>query len=86
MIVYQKTKSEFLSLADEFDLGDAIHDHYQAATGKRASQTEIRSWRASLEMMAKVMRDPLIPREAGVGIEFHVPQYLKRIDFLISGY
>jgi hypothetical protein len=45
----------------------------------------MRAWKASLAEMAKILRDPEIPSDTGVGIEFGVPQTSKRIDFVLSG-
>ena len=36
--------------------------------------------------MYKVMNDDAIPEDAGVAIEFNIPQTSKRVDFMISGY
>lgn len=35
--------------------------------------------------MYKVLNDPEIPCNAGIAIEYNIPQTSKRIDFLISG-
>ena len=36
--------------------------------------------------MYKVMNDPGIPADAGVAIEYNIPQTAKRVDFMVSGY
>ena len=36
--------------------------------------------------MYMVMNDPEIPSDAGVAIEYNIPQTAKRVDFMISGY
>ena len=36
--------------------------------------------------MYKVLNDDEIPSDAGVAIEFNIPQTSKRVDFIISGY
>jgi uncharacterized protein len=46
---------------------------------------EVRSWRQSLVHMGLVLSDPEIPMDAGVGLEFQIPQTSKRIDVLVSG-
>ena len=47
--------------------------------------SEIQSWKHSLLEMAKVLQDEEIPADAGVAIEYQLPQTSKRIDFVITG-
>ena len=49
------------------------------------SPAEVRAWKHSLLEMAKVLGDEEIPEDAGVAIEYQLPQSSKRIDFLITG-
>ena len=53
---------------------------------RSTAKNEFRSWENSLEYMYKVLNDDAIPGEAGVAIEYNIPQTSKRIDFIISGY
>jgi len=39
-----------------------------------------------LNYMYKVLNDDEIPSDAGVAMEFNIPQTSKRVDFIISGY
>ena len=39
-----------------------------------------------MEYMYKVLNDQDIPSDAGIAIEYNIPQTSKRVDFLISGY
>ncbi|MGQ0598245.1 hypothetical protein [Aquabacterium sp.] len=55
------------------------------ATGHHVGPAEVRAWTSSLMHMAKVLHDDEIPDDAGVAIEYQVPQTAKRIDFLITG-
>ncbi|MBR6961071.1 MAG: DUF2075 domain-containing protein, partial [Clostridiales bacterium] len=55
-------------------------------SGTRTAQSEFRSWVNSLKNMYIIMNDPEIPADAGVAIEYNIPQTSKRVDFLISGY
>ena len=50
------------------------------------ARNEFRSWENSLEYMYKVLNDQDISNDAGVAIEYNIPQTSKRVDFLISGY
>jgi uncharacterized protein len=85
VIVYQSTKSSFLSDTDNRNIEDVVAAAYLSRTGRYAPHAEIRSWRESLTQMAKVLRDDGIPESIGVGIEFGIPQSSKRIDFILSG-
>ena len=58
---------------------------YFKATGKHVSPSEQESWRNSMRFMRDVMRDEQIPDDAGVSIEYQIPQTSKRIDFILTG-
>lgn len=85
MIIYQAVKSGFLSDHDNREIEEVIAAKYVQQTGRYAHQGEFRAWKASLSEMAKVLRDPGIPDDVGIGIEFGIPQSAKRIDFILSG-
>lgn len=85
MIVYQANKAKFLDDHDNRDIEHVIASKYLERTGHYAPDAEYRAWKNSLGEMAKVLRDPDIPDDAGVGVEFGIPQTSKRIDFIISG-
>lgn len=85
MIVYQATKTTFLDDNDNRNIEDVINAAYVQKTGRYASDAEFKSWAASLREMSRVLRDPQIPDDIGVGIEFGIPQTAKRIDFILSG-
>lgn len=85
MIIYQATKREFLHHALRDDIEDVVSRHYVHATGHHVGPAEVRAWTSSLMHMAKVLHDDEIPDDAGVAIEYQVPQTAKRIDFLITG-
>ena len=85
MIVYQATKTRFLDDNDNRNIEDVINAAYVQKTGRYASDAEFKSWAASLREMSRVLRDPQIPGDIGVGVEFGIPQTAKRIDFILSG-
>ena len=39
-----------------------------------------------MEYMYKVLNDDAIPENAGIAIEYNIPQTAKRVDFMVSGY
>lgn len=86
MIVYQQIKSRFVEDVLDHDIEDVIQDAYLKRTGKTVGKAEVRSWKESLVHMARVLKDDGIPDDAGVAIEYHLPQMSKRIDFVLTGH
>lgn len=85
MIVYQAIKRDFIADCDNREIEEIITSKYLEQAGRHAHQAEVRSWKASLSEMARVLRDTDIPEDLGIGIEFGIPQTGKRIDFILSG-
>lgn len=54
-------------------------------SGTGGGRSEIQAWKHSLLGMANVLGDDEIPGDAGVAIEYQLPQSSKRIDFVITG-
>ena len=86
MIVYDGLKTDFLSSCENDSSAIEIEENILAKLGRHTSKSEFRSWENSLNYMYKVLNDDGIPSDAGVAIEFNIPQTSKRIDFMISGY
>ena len=85
MIIYQETKAGFLHHVFEDDIQDVILRHYKASVGASVAKPMITSWANSLMEMAKVLKDDEIPDDAGIAIEYQLPQSSRRIDFIITG-
>lgn len=85
MIVYSSTKAKFKEDVMTNDIGTIIYDAYRTATGRNTGKSEIDSWINSLQYMDRVLNDDEIPHDAGVAIEYHLPQTSKRIDFILTG-
>lgn len=85
MIVYSATKTKFQDDVMTNDIGGIIYEAFRTATGKHTSESEIRSWMSSLQYMDRVLNDDEIPFDAGVAIEYHLPQTSKRVDFILTG-
>ena len=85
MIIYQASKRQFLHHALRDDIEEVVSRHYRSATGHGVGPSEMQSWKHSLLEMAKVLGDEEIPEDAGVAIEYQLPQSSKRIDFVITG-
>ena len=86
MIVYSGLKSDFLSAVEEDSIATEIEENIYSKMHRRTAQNEFRSWENSLEYMYKVLNDNAIPSDAGIAIEYNIPQTSKRVDFIISGY
>ncbi|AKD04376.1 DUF2075 domain-containing protein [Pontibacter korlensis] len=85
MIVYRKSKGEFLTDIDDFIIEDIIHKSVEEKLSRRVGDSEYRSWQNSLQFMASVLRTDSIPTDAGVAIEYNIPRTSNRIDFIVSG-
>jgi DUF2075 family protein len=85
LIVYSATKAEFKKDVMTNDIDRIISDAFLSATGRSTGQQEIKSWANSLQYMDRILHDDDIPHDAGVAIEYHLPQSSKRIDFILTG-
>lgn len=85
MIVYSATKARFHDDVMTNDIDGIILSAFESATGRTTGRSEISSWKSSLEYMERVLSDDEIPFDAGVAIEYHLPQTSKRIDFILTG-
>lgn len=85
MIIYHELKERFLDDVLHDRVAERIHEQFQRTLGRRASPSEVDSWRNSLLYMRAVLEDVAIPTDCGVAIEYQLPQSSKRIDVLISG-
>ncbi len=85
MIVYSATKEKFQDDVMTNDIGNIIHEAFKNSTGRSTGKSEIDSWINSLQYMDRVLADDAIPSDAGVAIEYHLPQTSKRIDFILTG-
>lgn len=86
MIVYEGLKRDFLHSVESDTIALEIEQSILTKMGKHTVENEFLSWDNSMQYMYKVMNDPEIPSDAGVAIEYNIPQTAKRVDFMISGY
>ncbi len=86
MIVYDGLKSDFLNSVENDTIAVEIEKNIFDKMGRHTVTNEFISWDNSMQYMYKVMNDPEIPSDAGVAIEYNIPQTAKRVDFMISGY
>lgn len=86
MLVYDGTKTEFLRSVEQDTIAFEIEQNIYEKMNRHTARNEFRAWENSLEYMYKVLNDQEIPQDAGIAIEYNIPQTSKRVDFLISGY
>ena len=86
MIVYDGLKSDFLCSVENDTIARTIEKNILEKMGRHTVVNEFASWDHSMQYMYKVMNDPFIPSDAGIAIEYNIPQTAKRVDFMISGY
>jgi len=86
MIVYEGVKSDFLRSVENDSIAEEIEENIYKKMKRRTVQNEFRSWENSLVYMYKILTDKEIPSDAGIAIEYNIPQTSKRVDFIISGY
>lgn len=86
MIVYDGIKSDFLISVENDTIAEEIERNIYEKMNRRTAHNEFRAWENSLEYMYKVLHDDEIPGDAGIAIEYNIPQTSKRVDFIISGY
>lgn len=86
MIVYSGDKSSFMRSVENDTIAIEIEEMIHDLMGRNTPKAEFRSWENSLSYMYKVLNVDDIPSDAGVAIEYNIPQTSKRVDFLISGY
>ena len=85
MIVYSATKSEFNSDVITNSIADKILKKFKEKLGHTTSKQEIESWKNSMMYMNNILVDKDIPGNAGVSIEYKIPQTSNRIDFILTG-
>lgn len=85
MIVYDGVKTDFLTSCENDSIAMEIEEKILLKLGRHTPKAEFRSWENSLNYMYKVLNDREIPDDAGIAIEFNIPQTSKRVDFMISG-
>ena len=86
MLIYEGTKANFLSSVEQDTIAVEIENNIYERMHRHTAKNEFHPWENSMEYMYKVLNDQDIPSDAGIAIEYNIPQTSKRVDFLISGY
>ena len=85
MIIYNGTKSSFTEAVTDQKIADILNDSVYRKMHRRTGQSELDSWKHSMNYMYLVLNDSGIPEDAGIAIEYNIPQTSKQVDFIISG-
>lgn len=85
MLVYTANKMDFMDDVQSNIIEAKILDAFKRHLGHSTSESEIASWRNSMMYMKNILEDGGIPNDAGVSIEYKLPQTSKRIDFILTG-
>lgn len=84
MIVYEGIKRNFIEEVKLNIIANKIYDQFLDKIG-HTTENEIRSWKNSMKFMKDVLEDNKIPDDAGIAIEFKIPNTCMRVDFIITG-
>jgi uncharacterized protein len=85
MLVYTATRKQFTKDVLSNRIADVILEAFELRLGISTSESEIRSWRNSMLYMNNVLQEADTADNAGVAVEFKIPQTSRRIDFILTG-
>lgn len=85
MIVYEATRGQFTADVHANTIETRILEAFRQRLGHTTSKAEVESWRNSMGHMNNAMLGAGIPADAGVAIEYRIPQTAKRVDFILTG-
>jgi len=86
MLVYEGIKTDFIRSIENDSIASEIENIIFQKMGRHTQENEFKSWENSLKNMYIVINDSEIPDNAGIAIEYNIPQTAKRVDFMITGY
>lgn len=86
MIIYESTKTGFTDDIVSNRIVDEIEAGFRRRGYAGVSDSEVSSWRNSLQYMYNVLSVSDVPADAGVAIEFQIPVTSKRVDFMVTGH
>lgn len=85
MLIYTADKRRFVEDVQRNQIEDLILAGMINCGRGKPSANEITSWRNSMQYMGNVLNASGIPDDAGVAIEYMIPQTSKRVDFILTG-
>jgi len=85
VLVYTANKEQFIQHVENNEIDERILSRMVEQGLGRVGRAEVTSWRDSMQYMKNVVATRDIPNDAGVAIEYTIPQTSKRIDVILSG-
>lgn len=85
MLIYTADKRGFIDDVQRNRIEQRIRTELLTRGRIGPSPSEINAWRNSLQYMKNVLSASNIPDDAGVAIEYMIPQTSKRVDFILTG-
>ena len=86
MIIYNGTKLSFSESVIDQEIADILNDAVYQKMHRRVGKAELDAWKNSMLYMYMALDDAAIPDDAGVAVEYNIPQTSTRVDIIISGY
>lgn len=86
MIIYNKTKKEFISDIEDNLLVEILNQNFKNKLFHYTSDSEKKSWENSLSYMAEVIKISTLPDDCTIILEYNLPISSSRIDLMITGY
>ena len=86
MIIYQNDCKGFREDVGNFKVAESIERNFIKNMGYKPNNNEVMSWNNSFMFVDQIINKAELPDDCGVLIEFNIPNYNKRIDFIITGY
>ena len=84
MLLFRASAEAFRSEAQAGRLARHLAEQYAFALGRRAAESELRSWERSLPVLAEDLREAGLT-EVEVLVEYQLPLSSKRVDALLAG-
>ncbi|MEX1080434.1 MAG: AAA family ATPase, partial [Halofilum sp. (in: g-proteobacteria)] len=85
MLVYSSDKTTFIDDVRRNVISDRILDAMRCRGQGGVGDSELQSWKQSLQYMKNVLEDGAIPDDAWIAVEYRIPQTSKRVDIIVSG-
>lgn len=87
MILYCDTVKNFIDSCQGFNpvIGQMLLNKFKSNNLGGGGSSEYNSWIHSLPKVAEALKDPSIPKDANVGVEYKLIDTRQRVDFLIYG-
>jgi len=86
MIIYENLKKGFLDDVESGEYVNKVKNAMETKMHRHSGKSEENSWVNSLRAMSNIMQDNNIPEDAGIAIEYNIPNTSNRVDFIITGY